>query len=146
MTDDNKVVLLESRRIRRQQDACRQFGVTPYELARDALNPDLTTDMRDPRNAKYLVPLPDGDEHSDEAAAEEMASIVYNSILDLHTEGPNFDQFFDADGVYQQCLVDARRMLRDRDYWHLYSWSSSVRGGWPLARVILQETQERPPC
>jgi hypothetical protein len=126
------VVLLDTRRLSRRQ--AQDAGISGYELARWALNPDLTVDMRDPRNAKYLEPLPDGDEYTDEAMANEMASISYNAFIDMHADTPNFEQFFDADGVYQQFLVDARRMLRDREYWKLFGGSDEDFGPVPNER------------
>jgi hypothetical protein len=83
------VVLLDTRRLSRRQ--AQDAGISGYELARWALNPDLTVDMRDPRNAKYLEPLPDGDEYTDEAMANEMASISYNAFIDMHATPPTLN-------------------------------------------------------
>jgi hypothetical protein len=72
------------------------------------LNPDLTTIMGDPRNVAYIGPLEDSD---DEDMAEGMAAASYSSWRELRG---------DNDMGYEQCLVDARRMLCDQDYARLF--------------------------
>lgn len=66
-----------------------------------AINADWSCNIHDPRNARFLRPLALA---ADEETAREMASISAES-----------------DDDYEQRLVDARRMLRDRDYWGLFA-------------------------
>ena len=83
------------------------------DMRRLAITTDLCCDMRDPRNARYLRPL---SIVADEDEAHAMASVVYCSIADDLANDPGFD----SDRVYLQCLVNARRMLRDIEYWSLF--------------------------
>jgi hypothetical protein len=79
-----------------------------------AINSDLTTNIYDPRNAKYLRPLSIA---ADAEMAELMANEAYGATEDKHGNDRNFN----PDEAYRQCLVDARRMLRDREYWELFA-------------------------
>ena len=72
----------------------------------DSLVEDLlSTHPGDPANARYLVPLEDSEE---ESLARFMADAIYcaktNHFIDDITK--EFD-----DGVWEQCLIDSRRML-----------------------------------
>jgi len=49
--------------------------------------------------------------------ANGMAETVYGAVAEQHTN----DRTFSSDEVYRQCLVNARRMLRDREYWGLFA-------------------------
>jgi hypothetical protein len=69
------------------------------------LNHDLSVDMNDPCNAPYLTSIED--------LARSMADAIYSAKLeeidgDLTTE--------QDDALYEQCLVDSRRMLLDPEY------------------------------
>jgi hypothetical protein len=83
------------------------------EMARLAINPDWTCNTHDPRNARYLRPLSIA---ADEETANEMAEAIYGPVAEQHAN----NRTFNSDEVYRQCLVNARRMLRDREYWGLF--------------------------
>ena len=83
------------------------------EVGRLAINPDGSCDIYDPRNAHYLRPL---SIVADEKMANEMAAVSYNAVVEQHANQLTFN----AEEVYRQCLVNARRMLRDREYWGLF--------------------------
>jgi hypothetical protein len=78
------------------------------------------TDMK--AYPQYLRPLSPA---ADEADAVEMAAVVYSTIVSEHEESGKCTLectgqcTFNDDQVYLQCLVDARRMIRDRAYWVL---------------------------
>jgi hypothetical protein len=72
------------------------------------LNADLTTVMGDPRNVAYIGPLENPD---DEDMAEGMAAASYSSWREQHG---------DNDMRFEQCLVDARRMILDDAYAQLF--------------------------
>ena len=75
-------------------------------MARLAINPDWSSNAHDPRNAHYLRPL-------SIVADEKLA----NGML-LTVRWPKNMAMIEL--VYGQCLVDARRMLRDREYCELF--------------------------
>jgi hypothetical protein len=74
----------------------------------DGLKPDLSVDMNDPRNARYLSAL-----DNDENLARAMADVIYSVMLDDLDDNLTTEQDV---MVYCQCLVNARRMLLDPDY------------------------------
>ena len=76
----------------------------------EGLNPDLSVDMNDERNVLYLDLIED--------LARSMADSVYSAKLDeIDSDlAPEQDE-----RLYQQCLVDARRMLLDPNYMALFS-------------------------
>lgn len=74
---------------------------------------DLSSDMTDPRNAIYRVPL---SELSEERDAQSMADVIFSAVRREHSEETNFDH----DVAYEQCLTDARRMLVDPNYSRLF--------------------------
>jgi hypothetical protein len=80
-----------------------------------AINRDWTTDMTDPRNALYLIPFGNAKREHDACA---MAGVVYGAIADEKFTGATTQA--EADAVFFQCLVDARRMLSDPDYGNLF--------------------------
>jgi hypothetical protein len=61
----------------------------------------------------YLRPLSIA---ADETMANEMAEITYGAVAEQHAN----DRAFNPDEVYRQCLVNARRMLRDPEYWGFF--------------------------
>ena len=79
------------------------------KMARLAINPDWSCNLHDPRNAHYLRPLSIA---ADEEMANEMAVVIYGAVAEQHAN----DSTFNPDEGYRQCLVNARRMLRDREY------------------------------
>jgi|RhiMetdeSRZDD1v2_1073273.scaffolds.fasta_scaffold97375_2 hypothetical protein len=83
------------------------------QRTRLAINSDLSCNVDDPRNARYLRPLSIA---ADEEMANEMAEWIYGAVAEKRAN----DQTFNSDEMYRQCLVDARRMLRDREYWGLF--------------------------
>jgi hypothetical protein len=87
-----------------------------------AMNADLTSDMSDPRNAIYRVPLSGADLTgkagcTNEEMALTMADRSFHAVCRLHADDLNFDQ----DTAYEQCIVDARRMMLDSNYFRLFS-------------------------
>jgi hypothetical protein len=82
-------------------------------MARLAINPDWSSNIDDPRNVRYLRPLSVA---ADEEMANNMAEWIYSAVAEKHAN----DRTFDSDEVYRQCLVNARRMLRDREYYGLF--------------------------
>jgi hypothetical protein len=89
------------------------------QIARLAINRDWTVDVTDPRNAAYLIPFGNS---AREHTAQAMADVVYGAIAEK--QFTNSTPQIEADAVYFQCLVDARRMLSDPDYLHLISWEA----------------------
>jgi len=78
----------------------------------EGLKPDLSVDMNDPRNSRYLTTL----DH-DEGTARLMADASYSAAID-DIDGPITTE--QDVTLYCQCLVDARRMLLDPDYEALF--------------------------
>jgi hypothetical protein len=73
-------------------------------------NPDLSVDMNDERNLLYLESI------------EDLARSMADSICSAKLDGIDGDLTPEQDEKeYQQCLVDARRMLLDPNYMALFS-------------------------
>jgi len=72
----------------------------------------LTSD-ESPRNNVYRVPLTNA---ADEELANSMADAIWSAVLEEH----DAEDDFDSDRALQQCLVDARRMLREPEYARLF--------------------------
>jgi hypothetical protein len=89
------------------------------QRTRFAINRDWTSDITDARNALYLIPFGNT---AREHMATEMAAVVFSAIADERFTDATPQ--IEADAVYFQCLVDARRMLSDPDYLHLISWEA----------------------
>jgi hypothetical protein len=89
--------------------ASNEESAPSEEMARLAINANYTCNMHDPRHAQYLRPLSIA---ADEEMAHEMAAAIY---------GPAVEERGASGEAYSQCLVDARRMLRDREYWGLFA-------------------------
>lgn len=87
------------------------------QRARLAINRDWTVDVTDPRNALFLIPFSNAKRERDAAA---MADIVYGAIAEERFTDATPQ--IEADAVYFQCLVDARRMLVDPEYTGLFHW------------------------
>jgi hypothetical protein len=66
-----------------------------------------------PANARHLVPL---ENPEDEAEAQDMATINYNACAECFTDATTKEK---ADRVYEQCLIDAHRMVVDEEYMRL---------------------------
>ncbi len=82
----------------------------------DALIVDLLkTHPADPANAPYLVPLED---RQAEEMAQCMADASYSAAAEEFADHITREQ---ADKVWEQCLVDARRMLCDEDYARIFA-------------------------
>ena len=81
----------------------------PEEMSRFAINPDWTSNQGDPRNARYLRPLPP----EDEELANGMADANFGAWVEEYERN---GRAFDPDKLFNQCLVDTRRMLCDREY------------------------------
>jgi hypothetical protein len=69
-----------------------------------------TTHMGDPANARYLVQL---ENEADEKEALELASITYNAYAEHFSPDITEEE---CDQVFEQALVDMRRVLCDPDY------------------------------
>jgi hypothetical protein len=83
------------------------------KMARLAINTDWSCNIHDPRNARYLRPLSIA---ADEEMANNMADATFGAVAEQYAKG----RAFNSDEVYRQCLIDARRMMRDREYWGLF--------------------------
>ena len=88
--------------------ADRNVDASAEEMTRFAINRNWTTDQRDPRNAKYLRPLPE-----DEWLANEMAHACYGAWAEDYERN---GRAFDPGQLFAQCVVDSRRMCCDRAY------------------------------
>lgn len=93
---------------------------TPEEMVRLAINPDLTTDIYHPRNVRYLFPFLDSGR---EEMSHAMADVSYSAAAD---EFHHSTTQAEADQVYEQCLVDARRILCDPDYARLFGGEGDI--------------------
>ena len=71
----------------------------------EGLNPDLSVDMNDERNVLYLTSIED--------LARSMGDAVYCAKLDEIDGDLTTEQ---DETLYQQCLVDMRRVLLDPEY------------------------------
>jgi hypothetical protein len=86
------------------------LGVPIADILKAAgLNHDLTTNMGDPRNVAYIGALERPD---DEEMAVDMAAVIYSAWREQHG---------DDEMGFEQCLVDARRMILDDAYALLFS-------------------------
>ena len=82
----------------------------------DALVHDLLhTHPGDPANARYLVPLEDAEQ---EQMAHAMADVICGAMAEENfSDNITKEQ---ANRVWEQCLIDARRMLCDEDYMRIF--------------------------
>jgi hypothetical protein len=81
----------------------------------DAFLSDLLCCHRDdPANARYLVPLENAE---DEAMAHAMADVIYSARAEDFSDYITQAQ---ADRIYEQCLIDSRRMICDPDYERIF--------------------------
>jgi hypothetical protein len=81
----------------------------------DAFTRDLLcTHLGDPDNARYLAPLEDLEQ---EKMAQLMADSVFAAATSEFADGITAEQ---ADRVWEQALVDCRRMLCDEDYLRIF--------------------------
>jgi len=86
--------------------------MTTKEL--DALLDDhLGSHPGDPANACWLEPLDDPEE---EVLAHGMAGAIYGACMDELSDMTDAQ----ADYVWEQCLINSRRMLGDEDYASLF--------------------------
>ena len=83
----------------------------------DALLDDLlSTHPHDPANARYVAPL---DNPEDEAMARAMADAIYGAYAADHFTNGTPQEV--ADRIYEQALIDSRRMIVDRDYERIFT-------------------------
>jgi len=82
----------------------------------EAMRDNLTLSERlfctpdDPQNARYWVPLQNA---KNEEMARAMADVSYSAVAErFAAETPQEE----ADRIYNQCLVDARRIICDGEY------------------------------
>ena len=78
------------------------------------VNDLLRTHPADPANARYLVPL---ESREEEEMAHAMADAIYCACVDDFRDDITKEQ---ADRVWEQCLIDARRMVCDKDYARIF--------------------------
>jgi hypothetical protein len=71
----------------------------------------LCTHPHDPANARYVVPL---DNPEDEQMAHAMADAIYEAYAADHFTELTPKEV--ADRIYEQALIDSRRMIVDKDY------------------------------
>jgi hypothetical protein len=74
------------------------------------INQLLCTNRDDPQNARYLAPLARAE---DEQMAHSMADAIYGACADNFTDDITKEE---ADRVWEQCLIDARRMIHEPEY------------------------------
>jgi hypothetical protein len=72
------------------------------------------TDMGDPANAEYLFPL---ENEEDEETAWDMADVNYHVYAESFSDDITQEE---CDYVFEQCLVDCRRMICDPDYGRMF--------------------------
>jgi hypothetical protein len=70
----------------------------------------LCTNRDDPANARYVVSLPNLE---DEAMAHCMADVIYSAYADGFCDDITKEE---ADRVWEQCLIDSRRMICEPEY------------------------------
>lgn len=95
-------------------------GASFEEMVRLAINHDFSCDVRNRRNAQYLVPLPDA---ALEKMANDMATVNFSVVAE---EFDDDTTRIEADREFEQRLVDARRMLCDPDYMRLFGGDTDV--------------------
>jgi hypothetical protein len=71
------------------------------------------SNIDDPRNAQSVAPLRD-------AADEDMASFLAAATVDALELKHSDDSTFNVNTTYAQCLIHARRIVRDPEYAHLF--------------------------
>ena len=76
----------------------------------------LTTNRDDPANARYLVPLPNAD---DEDEAYDMADVIYYACVEYFPADITMEEM---DHVWEQALIDSRRMICDPEYLRIFEW------------------------
>jgi hypothetical protein len=81
----------------------------------DLLTKLLTCHTCDPQNASYLIPFQDDEA---EWLAKAMADASYSAVAEQFGDDITQEE---ADLVWEQCLIDARRMLCDRDYARIFA-------------------------
>jgi hypothetical protein len=79
------------------------------------INDLLRTNPHDPANARYLIPLADPEQ---EEMAHRMADTIYSAEVEKFSDNITEEQ---ADRVWEQCLIDARHMLCDKDYERIFT-------------------------
>ena len=77
------------------------------------LDADLSCVTWHPRNAAYRVPLP-------EPGAESLANLMADAVFGAYVEKHGDREDFDPEKTWQQCLVDARRMVAEPEYARLF--------------------------
>lgn len=75
----------------------------------------LCTNRDDPANARYLVPLQNAE---DEEMAHDMAAAIYSArAAEYFSDDITQEQ---VDRIFEQALIDSRRMLCDQDYARIF--------------------------
>ena len=75
----------------------------------------MNTPRDDPQYARYLVPLPNA---ADEEMAESMADAIYCARKDRFCADITEQE---VDWVWEQCLIDSRRMLCEPEYMTIFA-------------------------
>ena len=86
----------------------KRDGISSIELL-------MRTPRDDPQYARYLVPLPNP---ADEEMAEDMAQAIYCACKDRFCTDIT-DQ--EVDWVWEQCLIDSRRMVCEPEYMTIFT-------------------------
>jgi hypothetical protein len=86
------------------------YSASAEDCLRPAILPDLCVDTTDPRNARDLAPLANP---ADEDTARTMADVTFGAACDDLDDAVTAAL---ADALYDQCLIDARRMQMDERY------------------------------
>ena len=85
---------------------------------RDGINftDQLLCTPNDEAHKQYFVPLPNAE---DERLAHSMADVIYSVYAERFANDITQEE---ADRVYDQCLVDSRRMVCDEEYLTIFCW------------------------
>jgi hypothetical protein len=76
----------------------------------------LSTNRDDPANARYVVPLPNPE---DEEMAQGCADAIYSACVERFCDDITKEE---ADHVWEQCLIDSRRMVCEPEYQDMCCW------------------------
>jgi hypothetical protein len=103
----------------------RQYGKIEIRMPKRAnsdpvLDLIYCTHMGDPANARYLFPL---ENEADEEMAWVMAEAIYDSRADDFSDDITEAE---CDHVFEQCLIDCRRMMCDPDYVRMFELMDSA--------------------
>lgn len=96
---------------------------TPGQMKRFGITRNFDVDRSDPRNAAYLVPLPNPEA---EEGAMVFADVVYGCIAH---DNNGFDSAEDSAWCFEQCLINGRKAECEPEYVAIFL---NMRGEPPL--------------